>query len=374
MSTTTVKPPRADRPEPGGFAHEDEMPRLAVTRRNLLVLILFVVLAVTFLYFVLPQLAGLDETWKRIERGDPWWLAAALAFTVLSFGGYVLLFEGIFVRAGSPIDLRASYQITMAGLAATRLFAAGGAGGLVLTAWALRRSGMDRRTVADQTLAFLVLIYAVYMVALIVVGVGLHWGLFAGPAPFALTIVPALLAAAAIGVALALSAVPTDLQRRLEDYARGHGRVARLMQRAANAPAAFSAGIREAWAHLRSGDPALLGAVAFWAFNVAVLWASFRAFGEAPPWAVIVMAYFVGMLGNLLPLPGGIGGVDGGMIGAFAAFGVDTSLAIVAVLTYRAFAFWLPTIPGAIAYFQLRRTVSRWRHGVAHSAATTAGA
>ena len=65
------------------------------------------------------------------------------------------------------------------------------------------------------------------------------------------------------------------------------------------------------------------------------------------------------MLGNLLPLPGGVGGVDGGMIGAFAAFGVDFGLAAVAVLTYRGFAFWLPTIPGAIAYFQLRKTVAR---------------
>jgi uncharacterized membrane protein YbhN (UPF0104 family) len=48
------------------------------------------------------------------------------------------------------------------------------------------------------------------------------------------------------------------------------------------------------------------------------------------------------------------------MIAAFAAFGIDAGLALVAVLVYRAFAFWLPTIPGAIAYFQLRRTVERW--------------
>ncbi len=67
------------------------------------------------------------------------------------------------------------------------------------------------------------------------------------------------------------------------------------------------------------------------------------------------------MLGNLLPLPGGLGGVEGGMIGAFAAFGVDFNLAVLAVLSYRAISFWLPTIPGAIAYFQLRRTVARWR-------------
>ncbi len=91
-----------------------------------------------------------------------------------------------------------------------------------------------------------------------------------------------------------------------------------------------------------------------------MLWACFHAFGAAPPQAVIVMAYFVGMVGNTLPLPGGIGGVDGGMIGAFIAFGVPAGIATVAVLAYRGIAFWLPTIPGAIAYLQLRRTVHRW--------------
>jgi uncharacterized protein (TIRG00374 family) len=107
---------------------------------------------------------------------------------------------------------------------------------------------------------------------------------------------------------------------------------------------------------VRSRDPRLLGGVAWWAFDVAVLWACFKAFDEVPPLAVLAMGYFVGMLGNLLPLPAGIGGVDGGMIGAFAAFGVPAGLALVAVLTYRVFAFWLPTIPGVLAYGQLRRS------------------
>jgi uncharacterized protein (TIRG00374 family) len=71
------------------------------------------------------------------------------------------------------------------------------------------------------------------------------------------------------------------------------------------------------------------------------------------------MGFFVGMFGNLLPLPGGVGGVDGGMIAAFAAFGVAVDLAILAILSYRAFTFWLPTLPGAIAYLQLRRTLAR---------------
>jgi uncharacterized protein (TIRG00374 family) len=104
--------------------------------------------------------------------------------------------------------------------------------------------------------------------------------------------------------------------------------------------------------------------VAWWGFDIATLWACFHAYspGNPPPAAVIVMAYFVGMLANTLPLPGGIGGVDGGMIGAFIAFDVSGGYATVAVLTYRAFAFWLPTVPGAVAYFQLRRTVAGWRN------------
>jgi uncharacterized protein (TIRG00374 family) len=251
----------------------------------------------------------------------------------------------------------------MAGLAATRIFAAGGAGGIALTAWALRRSGMGRRQVADSTIAFLVLTYIVYMLATIICGVLLHFGVLHGPDPFAMTVVPAIVATIITVLGLALALVPTDIERRLSAWAmqHDHAKLARVGRRLATVPASVSVGMREAIRHVRTGDPALLGSLAFWGFNIAVLWACFHAFGDPPPWGIIVMAYFVGMLGNLLPLPGGVGGVDGGMIGAFAAFDVDFGLATVAVLTYRGFAFWLPTIPGAIAYFQLRHTVSRWR-------------
>jgi uncharacterized protein (TIRG00374 family) len=359
---TTVTPPEVDPPEPADDQDDlDEMPRVQVTRKGVILGVFFVVSAVAFLYFVLPQLADLENTGRKVGRGDKTWLAGAFVFSLLSFGGYVMMFQGVFVRAGSRIDWRASYQITMAGLAATRLLAAGGAGGIALTAWALRRAGMDRRTVADKTLAFLILTYAVYMAALVIIGFGLYFNVLPGPAPFAITVIPAIFGLVAIGLGLALSRVPPDLQRRLEGFARRGGRLARIAQRAANAPAAFSAGMREALCHVRERDPALLGAIAYWGFNIAVLWASFHAFGDPPPWPVIVMAYFVGFIGNLLPLPGGIGGVDGGMIGAFAAFSVPLGLAVPAVLAYRVFAFWLPTIPGAIAYFQLRRTVARWR-------------
>jgi uncharacterized membrane protein YbhN (UPF0104 family) len=345
-----------------GNGDETAPPRLEFTPRHVLLLAGFLVASIAALYYLLPQLAGLEDTWERIEHGSPYWMFLALVFTAGMFAGYVMMFRGIFVHAegGSRIGWRESYQITMAGLAASRIFAAGGAGGLVLTAWALRRSGMGKRRVADKTLTFLILTYFPYVAALIVCGFGLRLGLFPGDNPFGVTVVPATLALIALAIGLLFALVPTDLQRRLGGWSRRGGRLARLATLAANLPASASAGMRDAIAHLRSRDPALLGAVLFWAFQILVLWAAFKAFGDAPPAAVLVQGFFVGMLGNLLPMPGGVGGVEGGMIASYAAFGVDGGLAVVAVLVYRAFTFWLPLIPGVIAYFQLRKTVERW--------------
>ncbi len=344
-----------------------EMPRVRLTRGRLLASLVFIVSTVAFLYFVLPKLLGLQETWNRIQHGNPWWFGLAFALTVLSFFSYVWLFRAVFVRGTSRIGWKESYQITMAGLAATRLFAAGGAGGVVLTAWALRRAGLGPRTVACRMIAFLVLLYGVYMVTLVIDGMSLYLGVFPGSAPFAITVVPAIFGAVVIMVFLAMALVPGDLERLVARWTTGEHWLGRAAQRLAALPATASTGVRVALELSRARDPALLGTIAWWGLNIAILWACFHAFGSAPPQAVIVMAFFVGMLGNLLPLPGGIGGVDGGMIGAFTAFGVHVELAVVAVLSYRAFAFWLPTLPGAVAYLQLRRTVHRWQAAEAPS-------
>jgi uncharacterized protein (TIRG00374 family) len=345
----------------GTGAHEEEMPRVVVTRRRAVVFGLFILSGVAFLYFVLPKLSGVGTTVHRIEGGDSWWIAIGVVLELLSFAGYVVLFRSVFVRGEGPIDWGASYEITMAGLAATRLFAAAGAGGVALTAWALRRSGMEPRLVACRMVAFMVLLYVIYAGSLLIDGLGLGVGLFPGGGSFAITIVPAIVAAVLFALAGAMALLPGDVERRLERWAEGSGRVAHWMARAVTVPALAASGVRTAIDLIRSRDVGLLGAAAWWGFDICVLWAMFHAFGSAPPFTVIWMAYFVGMLGNLLPLPGGLGGVEGGMIGAFAAFGVDFNLAVLAVLSYRGISFWLPTLPGAVAYFQLRRTVARWR-------------
>lgn len=343
-------------------AGAEEMPRARVTRRQAVLFGTFVVVVVAFLYFGLPRLAGLDETLRRVREGEPVWLFACLVFELVSFGGYVWLFRAVYVHGNSRIDWRASYQITMAGLAATRLFAAAGAGGAVLTAWALRRSGMRARTVASRMVAQYALLYGVYMLAMVIAGFGMYYGLFAGSDDFALTVVPAVFGLLVIATALSFTLIPGQIDRRLERWAQGSGRLAHAVAKTSKVPAAVGDGVREAVRLMRAGEWGVSGAAIWWLFDILTLWAAFKAFGEPPAFMALVMAYYVGMLGNLLPLPGGIGGVDGGMIGALIAFGAPPSLAIVAVLTYRAFAFWLPTIPGAVAYLQLRRTVQAWDH------------
>jgi uncharacterized protein (TIRG00374 family) len=341
--------------------NREEMPRVVFTRRRLLASVLFVVSAVAFLYFVLPRLLGLKETWNRIQHGNGWWLALAALLEVCSFIGYIALFRAVFVRGKSRIDWRESYQITMSGLAATRLFASAGAGGIALTAWAVRRSGMAARVVACRMVAFLALLYGVYMATLVVVGLGLYTGLIPGGGSFAITMVPAIFGAIVIALFLAVSLLPGDFDRLARRWTSGSGKLGQAAARLATVPAAAATGVRTAIDLVRSKDPYLLGAIVWWGFDIAVLWACFHAFGAAPPKGVIIMSYFVGMVGNTLPLPGGIGGVDGGMIGAFTAFGINVEIAVVSVLAYRAFAFWLPTLPGAVAYLQLRRTVHRWQ-------------
>jgi uncharacterized membrane protein YbhN (UPF0104 family) len=332
-----------------------------VTRRNVVFAILFLAAALAGLYFLIPKVTGLNKTWGQISRGNPLWLALAAGLEFLSVASYAVLFRTVFARGVPRIGWRASVEIPLAGIAAIRLLAAAGAGGVAVTVWALRRAGLSARVIACRMAANYAIQYSIYLAAMVVAGLGLWTGVLAGQGPTALTLIPALLSAAALALGAAMGLVPQDFERRLEHLSRRSGRIGRLATRFATLPATLGSGVRTAFDLIREGRWGLLGAVGYWAFDIATLGASFRAFGTVVPVAVLVMGYFLGTLGSLLPLPGGIGGVEGGMIGAFAAFGIPAGRAVIAVLAYRAISFWLPTLPGIGGYVTLRSTVRGWR-------------
>jgi putative heme transporter len=332
-----------------------------ITRGRLLIVSAVIVVALVGLYFLIPKVSGLHHTWAQLRRGDPRWLSAGAVLELLSIAGYATVLRTVFGRGVPRIGWGVSLQISLAGIAAIRLVAAAGAGGVAVTAWALGRAGMSAEVIASRMVASLVIQYSVYLAAVIVFGLGLWAGVFAGGGSVTITLFPAALAAVLSAGVLSLALMPDDIEQRLRHLAARTHRLDGMLSLLAKAPDTLGSGIRIARDLVRERRLGLLGAVAYWGFDIAVLGVCFDAFGRVVPLAVLVMCYFLGTLGSLLPLPGGVGGVEGGMIGVFVAFGVPVSTAVVAVLAYRAISFWLPTLPGIAGFLALRSTVRSWR-------------
>jgi uncharacterized membrane protein YbhN (UPF0104 family) len=306
------------------------------------------------LALAVTQLNKLGVMLRRIEEGDPLWLALGVGIEAFSFVGYIVLTKEVFGPEAPRLSWAAVSEITFGGVVATRLFSAGGAGGIAFTAWALVAAGMVARTAAKMISAFLAIMYLPYVLALV-------FGALGGGVPDAVMWVGIGIGVSALLAAAALTLIPGDLERRALRLASGHGRFARVAARAATAPEIAGQASRTALRLVRR-RPALLGwALLWWAADVAVLAVCFQAFGETPALGVLILGYFLGHIGNLVPVPGGIGGVEGGMVGVFVACGMPLSLAVVGTIAYQVISTWLPVAPGLAAYWSLRRRIARWR-------------
>jgi uncharacterized membrane protein YbhN (UPF0104 family) len=280
-------------------------------------------------------LQAFAHAFGRALDADPRWVASAAVFELLSFAGYVALLWLVGGRASERLNLRASAEVTLGGAAATRLLPTGGAGGAAVTLWSFRRAGLSTREATHTLLTFLVVLYSVFLGSILIAGAVIALGIAPAAGPLLLSALPAAGAGLAILAALVLAARRPTKERTV----------------------AIGAAVREAITLVRSADARLLGALAWWAFDAAVLWAMLHALGAAPSPAVMVLAYFLGQVANTIPVPGA---VSGGMVGVLLAFGVDAEVALAAVLAYRAVAIWLPAPLGLAALGGLRRTVTGW--------------
>jgi uncharacterized protein (TIRG00374 family) len=337
--------------------------------RRIITLILAVGLLIVAVYVIFPKVVGVSTSIDSLGEATWYWVVAAVGFLGLAFLSYTALFRGVLGGrdpddpARQRLDLRASWQITMSGFAATVLFSAAGAGGVALTYWALRQAGIPRRRAACRMVAFLALLYSVYLISLIVFGVLLRTGAVSGEAPVSVTIIPAAIAGGVLFVLLMVTLIPGDAERRVRDFGR-FPRFTKIAGRLATVPATLASGIRTAVDHLRNprlGPQAYLAAIGYWAGNIGILWASFHAFGVHVPLAVVVQGFFVGMVANLAPSPAaGVGTVDAGLIGSFVVFGLPSDAVFPAVLVFRLIGFWLPIPVGVVAYLRLLGTAHEW--------------
>src|SRR3954468_23796977 len=312
--------------------------------RNLKKRALQALVALGALVAVFVLAPGLGEVRDLLVKAKPGWLALAVALEGLSFASYLVMFGPIFCTG---LTWNRSWQIGGSELAMGSLVPASGAGGLALGAWVLHRGGMDGQRIARRSVAFFLIKSGVNFLAVALLGTAMALGLGPHVSPW-LTVLPAALAALVIGGVIAIPRLGPGI-----DPGADASRVSRGVYASRRA---VIQGTAEALQILRSGDRRIIaGSIGYWAFDNAVLWATFHAFGISVPLTIVLMGYLIGPLGGLLPIPGGIGGIDGGLIGTLIVYGAPAAGTAAAVLAYRVILFWLPLMVGGIAFALLRR-------------------
>jgi uncharacterized membrane protein YbhN (UPF0104 family) len=351
LTTTAVAPDRAS-PLPASLPADPAAVGLLPDRRRLALRFALVAAAIGALVLAVSSLPGLDDVRARLADASPGWLALALVFEAVSCMACVVVLRAVFCRR---LPWRLSYDVAMAAQGTNVLLPTGGAGGLAVVAWALRRTGMSSERIGRRTVAFYVLTSAVNFATAAVAGGLLALGVLAGGDSVALTAGPALAAALVIAGVLSLPRVLAS--RALRGRAQRTGRAGRVL---AAVRGALNGGVRDAVALVRAGNPQIVGgAIGYMAFDVAALGATFAAIGQVPPIGVLLLSYVVGQLGGLIPLPGGVGGADGGLIAALVVYGTPLAGAAAAVLAYRAFQLGLPALLGAVSIARLPGVVER---------------
>ncbi len=302
-------------------------------------------------YLVLRLIPTLEQALNSLKHVSWEWVIGAVAIEVLSETGFVISWRGVVdperVLERDGRGRRMDQRVAWAQLGGGLLVPGGSLGGMGVGAWFLHRFGMPPKQIAERQFNLSFLNTAVSAFALIVCGIGLATGIFAGEGNLLLTLLPAAVAALGIAAALLWSRQASAYaERRRASHPKIAASVTTLADAVADTRALFH----------RGGWTSVLGAVGYFALEVVVLWSAFLAIHAKPlpGFAVVLMAYVIGALGGSLPLPASIGTI-GGIAGMLIVYGVDHNPAVAAVLLHQAIGLLVPLIGGTIAYIFLRR-------------------
>ncbi len=299
-----------------------------------------VVLAVLLLGIGLavPDLRGILRT---ASHASVWWLVLGVALEVGSCLGYVLVVRHVLYR-GPPRELR---WLAWAEQAFGAVVPLGGAGGLAVGAWAMRAWGVPWSRVANRSAVIFLLTSAVNAAVLGIAGLGVWLGL-GTPSSVPYGLVPGAIAIA--GLVLFLL---TPLVKAPERPRGVGGRVQMTLH-------GLGVWVRDTEASAFRLDWRLLGAPAFLLCDIAVLWVCLKAVGVTPPIFGMIVAYQIGYLADLIPIPGGIGVLEGGLLGTLVLFHLPATQTAAAVIIYHAISLWVPTIGGTEGFVRLRRSIA----------------
>ena len=329
-----------DQVDPLTPADQEQAAAAGRNLRNGMISLVVLIVLVVGLGLAVPGLHGVAKLVTNMPIG---WIALALGLEILSCVAYIIAFLQVFERA----PIRWGARVALTELAFGTAVSLGGAGSLAIGAWLLRERGVPAARIAERSAVLFLLTSAINVLTLMLAGFGLWLGVLPGPRNPLLSLIPGLVGLAVFSFFLALPRISEHYAARRRE---GHLRALLL---------GTAASVRATRRLLFTPDWRLVGAFGFLWFDIAVLWACFEATGHAPPVAVIVLAYQIGYLSNLLPIPGGIGVLDGSFVGLFVLYGVGATAATAATVVYHAIALWIPAAWGTLAFVILRRTRHR---------------
>jgi uncharacterized membrane protein YbhN (UPF0104 family) len=259
---------------------------------------------------------------------NPLWLIAAVALELAS----CLSFLAIFRRFFKELPRSAARRLAWIEMGSGALLPGGGVGSLAAGGVLLRRGGMSTASIVRRSSALFFLTSGTNVLALEAAAAALAFRLGSGSHRATLAAIPAVAGVAGVAIVLALA----HPRRHRDARARTLG--------------AVIDGIRQAEYELIRPDWRLLGAFGYLGFDIAVLGLTCAGVGHPIGVPTLVLAYIIGYAANALPVPGGIGVLEGGLVGALVLYGAPVMPATAAVLLYHTIAFWIPSLGGVVAY------------------------
>jgi uncharacterized membrane protein YbhN (UPF0104 family) len=289
--------------------------------------------------FMLASRAGWERLSHLAARPHAWaWLGLCFAGELVAYGGYVLTIRGMAkAGAGNEMTLGECVQTVVAGFgvfAATRA-----SGGFAVDYWAFQRAGATKKEAAAQTAGLGLLEYVVLSVGALFASIALF--LRADGHASAGTTLPSLLIIPCLAAGFVLTS-----RKRARRLSKGSGGYVRRWFAGLVAGAIT---VRKLLASPREHGLGLAGNVAYWAGDILCLWAALQVVGLQISVSALVLAYSGAYVLTRRSLPaGGAGVVEVALTFALFWMGLEFAPALVAVVIYRLFNFWLPIVPALL--------------------------
>ncbi len=316
--------------------------------------VLFVALAAG-VFGLLPRLGGLSHDAAGLRHARPAFVAAAVVAQALSLGSYALLYRRVLASLGARLPFRLTAQVTLATFLVSHLTPFGSATGTLLNVSTLETEGIAAST-TGEAIGLTSLVSTIALIALFGTGLVATAGRPVSQSYLAVAGIALVLVVAVLAIALLVGAHPGIAERagrRLAGWARrvrssiDPEKVAQTSKRLVSLARSALTG--------RAFLESYGFATADLLLDLLSLDLMFLAFRYQPGFGPLAVAYAAANIASAIPItPGGLGVIEVTLVAITVGFGAPRATAVLAVLGYRVVNYWLPLLPGAVAYLRLR--------------------